>query len=216
MCSTDLRMIEWRAWALIVFAACGGDDGVTTEASCTDFAGDPNELPQVEMIARGADGSSHVAQDMDAVDLILPPQGGKVFLVAPRVRNMSTCSLRVTATLRDECTNRIIGLEARPLRLTPAADGWAEPVNPQLASSWSNVPACPSAAAVRDIEGEPYMLTLTVEDGEGRSASVSRRIVPTCAEADNLERCLCECDANYRLGEACAPDDDSGVFGGCP
>ena len=211
-------MISMRALVLIAASACSGsEEGIEPEPSCTDgFVGSFDAAPEIELIVRDVDGSSRIAADMDSIDLIVPPQGGKVMLVAPRVRNMDTCSLRVTATLRDECTNRILGLEARPLRFEPASDGWAVPVNPQLVSNWSNVPACPTAAAVRDVEGEPYLLTLTVEDGEGRTASVSRRIVPTCSEPENFERCLCECDANYRLGEVCDADDDASVGEVCP
>lgn len=212
----ELRMNSMRALLSIAAAACGAADEPVEPPSCMDgFVGDPGVAPEVEMIVRDADGSSRAASDMDPVDLILPPQGGKVMLVAPRVRNMDTCTLTVTASLRDDCTNRILGIEARPLRFELGADGWAVPVNPHLVSNWANVAACPSAAAERDIEGEPYTLELTVEDGQGRVATVSRRVVPTCAEAEHLERCLCECDGNYRLGETCAPDDDGGGSGGC-
>jgi hypothetical protein len=214
MCSCHPRM---RALVLIIVGACAGEDGVAEPVpSCTDgIVGDLDAPPEVEILVRDADGNARLAEDMEPIDLILPPQGGKVLLVAPRVRNMDACSMRVTATLRDECTNRILGLEARPLRFAPTDDGWAVPVNPQLVSNWSNVPACPSAAAVRDIEGEPYLLTITVEDSDGRTASASRRVVPTCAEAEHLERCLCECDGSYRLGEICTPDDDSEVTAVC-
>jgi hypothetical protein len=211
-------MRSTRALILILASACGGDDGSSEPiASCEDgFVGDADAAPEVEILVRDVGGGARVAEDLEPVDLILPPQGGKVLLVAPRVRNMDACSLRVTATLRDECTNRILGIEARPLKLAASGDGWAVPVNPQLVSNWSNVPACPTAAAVRDVEGEPYLLTITVEDAQGRTASTSQRIVPTCAEPENLERCLCECDASYRLGEVCAPDDDSSVTEVCP
>lgn len=183
-------------------------------------AGDPCEIvtgegaPEVEILVRDIDGDVRVAEDMTPVDLMLPPQGGKVMLVAPRVRNMSGCSMRVTTSLRDECSGRIIGLEARPLRFVPGTDGWAEPIDPHLVSNWSNVPTCPSAAADRNIAGEPYTLTVTVEDDEGRSATASRTIIPTCAEPENLDRCSCECSANYRLGEACVIDE-APPAGGC-
>lgn len=208
-------MITTRSLILIVVVGCSGETEMETSPTCDEgIVGDLSATPEVEIVVRDASGNTRLAEDMMPVDLIVPPQGGKVFLVAPRVRNMDTCSLRVTATLRDECTNRILALEARPLRFAADADGWASPVNPHLISSWSNVPACPTAAAVRDVEGEPYVLTITVEDDQGRGASVSRHVVPTCAEGD--ERCLCECDASYRLGETCAPDDDSVVAEACP
>jgi hypothetical protein len=199
-----------------VLAACGTDDAeLEPMPTCAGFEVAPDGPPELEIMVRDVEGNTRVASDMEPVDLMLPPQGGKVMLVAPRVRNMNACSLWVTASLRDNCSGRILGLEARPLRFAPTADGWAEPINPDLVSNWSNVPACPTAAAERDVEGEPYELTITVEDANGISVSASRRIVPTCAEAENLERCLCECDANYRLGETCAPDDDHDVTEGC-
>lgn len=137
--------------------------------------------------------------------------------ISARARNINVCPLQILASLRDECTGSILSREERPIVLEPTGDGWAEPRQPMEISNYSNLPTCPRAAAMRDMEGEPYLLRLRVEDEAGRVAEASMRITPYCAEPDRLERCLCECDSDFVLGEMCAPDVDSGVPPGtCP
>jgi hypothetical protein len=151
------------------------------------------------------------------VPLIQPPQGGKVLLTGVRAHNMNGCGLIITASLRDPCTNRIIALEQRPVTLTPDGAGALIPKDPTLLNNFSNIPACPSVGAERDIEAEPYLLRITAEDAGGRTATTALEIVPTCAEPDFEEQCKCECDGNYILGQVCTPEVDGGSPPGtCP
>jgi hypothetical protein len=171
--------------------------------------------PEIELVFRTADGQLADLVAGGEVPLIQPPQGGKVVLVGVRARNVDGCGLQLTASLRDPCTDRIIGLESRPVNLRAGADGWGEPSQPAELSDYANLAACPSAAAVHDIEGEPYLLRIRVDDGDGREASAEAMIVPVCAEPELVDQCKCECSFDYVLGDPCVPEIDGGPTG-CP
>lgn len=170
----------------------------------SNFVGDPSAEPEMEIVHRTADGALVSAVAGGAVELFAPPQGGQVFLTAARIRNVDACGLRIEGAFRDDCTNRILGLDGRPFLVRETEDGWLEPMSPTSLSSWANVPACPTAAATRAVDGEPYTLTVTVTDIAGRRVSRSMPVVPTCDDAS--ERCLCECSQGYALGDRCEGD----------
>jgi len=144
--------------------------------------------------------------DGGEVSLILPPQGGKVFLVGVRARNLDVCNVRLASAIRDHCTGRIVGRDGRPIFMVKGADGWAVPRQPHELSDYANVPACPSFGTERDVDGEPYDLELSLIDGRGREILINSTVVPVCAEPGVAGQCECECDKDYRLGAACEPD----------
>jgi hypothetical protein len=185
------------------------EDPVDPPKEC--FLGDPSADPEVTILLRQADGSMIAATEGSAAPLIKPPQLGKVIFVGARARNLDMCGLKVTASLRDECTHRLLSLEGRPVTLTPDGEGWAIPGNPLDIANFSNLPGCPAAAATRDVEGEPYLLRLKVEDRKGREAEAKLHVVPTCAEPENEGECKCECDGHYVLGEPCTAEPDGGL-----
>lgn len=181
------------------------------------FFGDPSAAPELSILLRQPDGNLVFAKEGSTAPLIKPPQLGKVIFVGARARNLDICGLKVTASLRDECTGRILGLEGRPVTLQPDADGWAVPRNPLDIANFSNLPACPTAAATRDVEGESYLLRLRVEDRKGRKAEAKLHVVPVCAEPEVEGECKCECDGHYILGEPCTAEPDGGPAPGtCP
>jgi hypothetical protein len=202
--------------ALAHLAACGDDD-----PTCT-FIGDPDLPLEIQVIYRAADGSSRLLVDGGTIDLVTPDQGGKVALPGVRARNVDTCSVALNAALRDPCNNRVIALEQRPVNLVAGDDGWAVPKQPGELSDYANVPACPTAAATRDVDDEPFVLEVRLTDGRGRIAMQTMTVTPVCAEADSAEACRCECDVDYLL--ACEPEEpcpcevdlDGGVAGTCP
>jgi hypothetical protein len=203
----------------LAHAACGDDD-----PSCDEFIGDPDQPLEIELIYRAADGTSKVLVDGGTIDLITPDQGGKVALPGVRARNVDTCSVALNAALRDPCNNRVIALEQRPINLVASGDddGWAVPAQPGELSDYANVPACPTAAPTRDVDGEPFLLEVRLTDGRGRIATRTMTVTPVCAEADEAQACRCECDLDYLL--ACEPEEpcpcevdlDGGVPGTCP
>ena len=193
----------------MVAAACSGsdeDESGIDPAEC--FVGDPALAPEVELIQRSVDGQMAPLTDGGDVDLILPPQGGKVFLVGVRARNVDICNVRLSSAIRDHCTGRVVGRDGRPIFLVKGADGWAVPRQPHELSDYANVPACPSFGTERDVNDEPYDLELSFTDGRGRETVITSTVVPVCAEPGVAGQCECECDKDFRLGAACEPDPE--------
>jgi hypothetical protein len=193
----------------IAATACAGtiesDDQALDPADC--FVGDPDLEPEVQLIYRTVEGAWAPLAEGGEVPLILPPQGGKVFMVGVRARNLDICGVRQVAGLRDQCTGRIVGSERRPVFLVKDAEGWAVPRQPHELSDYSNVPACPSFGTDRDVDGEPYELELQLIDGRGRQVTLHTTVVPVCGEAQHAAQCECECDSDFILGQACAAED---------
>jgi hypothetical protein len=189
----------------IAAGACAGtiesDDQALDPADC--FVGDPDLEPEVQLIYRTVEGAYAPLEEMGQVPMILPPQGGKVFLVGVRARNLDICGVQLVAGFRDHCSGRIVGSERRPVFLVKDAEGWAVPRQPHELSDYSNVPACPSFGTDRDVDGEPYELELQLTDGRQRSVILTRDVVPVCGEAQHAAQCECECDADYILGQGC-------------
>jgi hypothetical protein len=206
----------------------GTDGGV--EPGCEPFVvGTIDAGIEMEIVLRTAGGQQVDAVEGGDVELFRPPQGGKVFLVGARVKNVDTCGLRVTGVLRDPCTGNPLGVESRPFRTAVTDAGWAEPVNPRSLSNYSNVPTCPRSQATRNLYDEPYDIEVVIEDtANGRSATRSLRMFPRCVQGGALgNQCRCECNEDYVLGDECplipSPDDggvppsDGGVpDGGIP
>jgi len=195
------------------------DGGIS---GCLPFVvGDLLQPLEIEAVLRTASGDQVDAVPYGPVELFRPPQGGKVFLVGARVKNVDTCGLRITASLRDPCDGRVLALEGRPFRTFVTDAGYAEPINPRSLSNYANVPACPRAVASRDVNDGVYEMTVVVEALDGRNASVTLPVVPTCVQPGALgQQCECECERGYVLGEECEvsdagssgpPLDDAGV-----
>lgn len=180
------------------------DEQSQERADC--FVGDPNAPLEVEPIYRTVAGEMAPLADGGDVPLILPPQGGKVFLVGVRARNLDVCSVRISAAVIDDCGGRVVARDGRPVFLVPDADGWAVPRQPHELSDYANVPACPSFGTDRDVNGEKYRLVLSIVDGGGRTVDLERQVVPICAEPQFAAQCECECDRSYILGRACEPE----------
>jgi hypothetical protein len=191
------------------------DAGV--EPDC--FFGDPNEEPVAELVHRIGIGADLLLEGGD-VDMILPPQGGKVILVGVRAKNINLCAVGVSAAVRDTCDGGLLSREGREIALVAADDGWAYPVNPDLLDNYANVAMCPNRASSRDIDGYPYQIEVRLTDQLTRkNVLVTMSIVPRCNEANVLQECECTCDNEYELGRDCTIryDDSNDVPPGeCP
>jgi hypothetical protein len=163
--------------------------------------GDLAQPVELVTVVRTPDGRTEEVRASGAIPLIEPPQGGQVVFVGVRARNLDGCGLILTATLRDPCTNGVIGVEARPVDLTASPAGWGEPASPADIASFANVPVCPSAAATRGLDGQRYVLEVDVRDRDKRTARVTLDVVPTCAETS---LCPKEC-VGGPAPSACAP-----------
>lgn len=170
------------------------------------FVGNPDLPVEAELVHRTVDGRVAPCQEGGDVPIMTPPQGGKVVFVGVRARNLDVRGVKLTASLRDECTNRILALEQRPVNLVETEDGWAEPERPAEISNYSNLAVCPTEAASRDVDGTLYLLKVSIEDRDGRTAEETLRVRPVCAEPGLEEQCACQCDADYVLGGECPSD----------
>lgn len=193
-------------FGLALLCGCPPEDDVVCEP---EFVGEEGQPVELEIVHRTALGALIEGTEGGDVELFRPPQGGKVFLTAARVRNVQKCGLRLRAAIVDqEADDRVIGLESRPFSTRVTDDGWLEPLNPAALSSWANVPACPSRAATRQVAGATYKLNVQIEDTEGNSAEKELMVVPRCVQPGFLgEQCSCECRAEYVLGDRCDEPD---------
>ena len=195
---------------------------VPTLFACPDdtpkecFVGDPAQAPVIEAVFRDVNNEMKPLAEGGEVPLILPPQGGKVMVVGVRAKNLDGCPITIATSIRDTCSASIIALENRPVTLEQTSDGWLAPVLPAELINYSNLPACPRANLERDVHDQPYVLTIRVEDKAGRKAETTVEIVPTCAEPEFMEQCLCECDDDYNLGQDCTGErPDAGASNSC-
>jgi hypothetical protein len=171
-----------RAALLLLVAGCPSDDELP---ECTSVGAN-------DVIIVASDPSSVISDVTDGsqVPLMSAPQGGHIMLVGARIRASYDCQLSATASLRDPQTNRVIGLEQRPLLLERGKAGWATPK--QGLYAMPNVAVCPSAVTTM-IDGHPFLLEVALSTLDGAPlVSVSAMVTPTCI--DNF--CRSDCSAN--------------------
>lgn len=195
------------ALALVLAGACS-DDGPAVKCPI----GDRTQPIELAAVAYDHDRDAVIdLADGATIDLFRPQQGGKVVYAGVKARNVDGCAVDLTAALRDPGGNQVIALEGRPTRLTAQADGWGWPTDPfnQLA----NLPACPNAAAARDVDGNRWTLELRLDEHGGRTATITLGVVPRCAVPDEAVECACECDSDFVIGGQCPTDPplDAGV-----
>jgi hypothetical protein len=155
-------------------------------AALAALAGCPNpELPtchaasaiQAALVVADDNGGLVDVTDGSQVPLVRAPQGGHILLVGAKVMGAADCMLDATGALRDPATNRVIGLDMRPLQLSTASNGWALPTDPAL-SSMPNIGVCPSSIA--QIDGHTFTLELTLVSGGTPIATLSAAVTPSC------------------------------------
>jgi hypothetical protein len=201
-----------RALAMLVLVGCGphpgagpGDAGSDGPGVCgLGFLGDPSTPVQLDLIALGADGASSPIGEGSAVALLFPPQGGRVVFAGVRASNIDPCGVELSGALRDPASNEV-RVDVRTVNLGEV-DGGAGASTDSNISSFANIPVCPNEWSSQDAYGNPYALTVSVKDREGRTASQTIHVTPVCAEPARLSECLCICKAGYVLGQACPSD----------
>jgi hypothetical protein len=120
--------------------------------------------------------------DGSQVPLLAAPQGGHILLVGARVRAQSDCQLVATASLRDPATQRVLGLEQRPLLLDKRSDGWAVPRHGL--DAMPNVAVCPTASATTAVFNHEYKLEVALTRLDGAPvASASAMVTPACTDS---------------------------------
>jgi hypothetical protein len=194
----------------------GPDAGFSWDGGCL-VLGDPAADPVIELV--GLDNSQQMIplQAGGPIPLFAAPQGGYVLMAGVRARNIQICGAQVTGSFKDPCSGRVLGLDGRTVDLAPTAAGdAAEPFGQAFAllSRFANIPACPSAAASRDVDHNRYDLTVHLQDARGKSAETTFSITPDCATAPDPAQCQCYCTAGYQLGQPCN-GRDGGRTDGC-
>jgi hypothetical protein len=201
-----MRHLTILSASALLAAACGGPGGTMPadggtrppDASCK-AAGDPTQPVEVELYQIGPSGERRPIAEGGALDIVTPPQGGIVAFVGARVRNMVTCGARISGAIRD--VNGLVRVDSRSITLRVDAEGWAAAA-PGDFSSVANVPLCHNTWSSRDLYDVPYELEITVQDGEGHTATRKLSVIPRCAETP-ADECRCICKQGYVLGQAC-------------
>jgi hypothetical protein len=206
----DPKRLSWLVVALSAGALLGGcpdtspgpSDPPDAGPSCgIPFLGDRAKAPEIELIVRGTDGVSAKVADGAAVAMIFPPQGGRVIFAGARATNIDPCGVKLTGTLRDLKTMQIT-VNTRTINLEPAGDGWGASDDKDI-SSFANVAVCPNSWSETNIYGNEYELTVKLTDRDKHIVTKVAKVIPSCAEPENMAECLCICKAGYVLGEPC-------------
>lgn len=167
--------------------AAGGLALLSLLGACPAGDGDACEIPPgapLELVVADETGEVRSLVDGAAVPLLPAPQGGHIALVAPRVRGPAApCRVQASAAVREPGSERVIGLEERPLRLVPGADGAVAPGSPARISELVNVPLCPSAVTT-EIDGRALRLEVRILDGSNGPVvtEIAAAIRPRCAD----------------------------------
>ncbi len=156
----------------------------------------------------GVDDLNHPVLEGTVLDIIEPPQGGRVAFVAARVKNIDPCGVNLVGEVKDPISGQV-KFEARNVLLKPDADGFATIREGQTAD-YANIGVCPNGWAAQNVFGNEFELTVRVESDRVAEASfkvalqcTDRTLVGDVAPGVVLEACLCTCDEDYILGDPC-------------
>jgi len=195
-----------------------GGGGAGPDPCTIGFLGDPSQPPAIEIFYFGADEGSHPIEEGAVLDLIEPPQGGRVVFVGARATNVDGCGALLTGTFRDTVSNQI-RFDTRSVNLSPEGDGWGSVLVGDLAQ-YANIPACHNTWTDRSLYGEDFKLEVRLRDREERLASADFTITAQCTDKSQregpapnvLQECLCICEGGYVLGDVC--EEGGGGAGG--
>lgn len=176
----------------------------SAENRANAFLGNRDLQPDIQIFVRKNQNEGLLIKDDDMVPLIRPNQGGRIILAGVKVTNIGKCQVKIQGSLRDE-NNQQVRLDSRTVNLDlEETNGWG---TSRLRSdgTFANVPVCPNQWATQDVFGKTFVLTVTVVDKGGRTATASTRVVPACppADGDQSPKCACECKQGYQLGQSC-------------
>ena len=188
---------------LVLGGACGDDD----DTSCMPMT--PRDPVEMEIIQRQGTAAVPVNDD-DTVDLIFPPQAGRVIIAGAHLKNAPT-NVNVKGWLTDpDAPSEIIGLVINPVTYAdaPAADGWTYPRQQAEISDYANISACPKQGLPQDVNDQVWTLHIEILDSCGMETLASKtvNVTPVCSEAGMIDQCVWECDQGYD-GSICMPPD---------
>jgi hypothetical protein len=214
-----------RGWArtralvlALAAAACGGggggggdddDDGTETPPDAAPVVpcpiGDVAAPIELEVVHLDGELQTVDTEPGAEVPLFFPPQGGWILQFGVRARNVDGCRLNLKTSLNDACDGTLLEFDQRPTVLDENGEGWGV----SKVTHFSALQTCPLPNLSRNGTGEPYDVTVTIEDlVNGKQASASMQVVPRCPA--DAPRCRCECRHDYVLGEECPAEPDGG------
>lgn len=201
-------------------AGGGGAGGAPAPVCEHPFIGDEAAAPEIELFVYGADGEDHPITDGSVLDIIEPPQGGRVIFVGARARNVPGCGLLLTGALRDPGTQQV-RFDTRTVNLKPDADGWGSVELGNL-SVYANIPVCSNKWAEQDIFGGDFSLEVKLVDKDGNEVEKTVPVSAACTSVSQaetppdatLDGCYCLCKAGYITGETCEGGANAGGSGG--
>jgi hypothetical protein len=148
--------------------------------------------------------------DGGPIPLVYPVQGGHVLMVGARMRNLHTNTIKIRGRLRDPVTGDIAGEDTRTVVVEPVeGDPTQVQTNIQTNSQVANIPACPNYTSRSLAGAEAWTIEITVTElyvDVPRTVTATRTAVPTCGTGPDAALCLCECAANYVLGNCPVPN----------
>jgi hypothetical protein len=146
------------------------------------------------------------------LQLVRPVQGGQVSMIGAQIANLRTDTIEIRTQLIDKDTQFIVSEEARTIVTEEVPDlaGWRQPVLESI-SQVSHLPLCPNYGS-KAISGNPYDLKITITEiyvDSPQSETITIEVIPSCDSdsTQDTQRCICECDSNYKLGK-CGPVAD--------
>ena len=183
---------------LLSTAACGGDDTPETDPDACAVVGSTEA--DIELSFTKFDDSDMLVDlaDGDSVSLVEPPQDGRVFFVGVKMRNLSPCEVQTTTTLTDP-SGASGPLDTRFPDF--AVEGDTITSLPDL-KSVAHINCCPNLWADVDLHSSELTLNVELTDRDGRTASASIKVRPTCAVDDAF--CACSCAADYETPAMCS------------
>jgi hypothetical protein len=199
----------------------GGGDGAGPP-SCTDpIFGDPTADPEIEAFFLDVNEADVFITDGATLDVVEPPQGGRVTFVGARVKNMSPCGMFITAEIKDPISGAV-RFDGRNPKMVDDGQGFLTIQSGEI-GNYSNIPLCPNNWAESDVFSGEWDLTVTMRAGD-REAKKTYKVGLQCTDktlADNglnpppgvvLDACLCSCSEGYILGDTC--EGGGGAGGG--
>ncbi len=140
-----------------------------------------------------------LVSDGDSVAVRFAAQGGYAMFVGARVSGLDLGPARIASELVNPEDGKALVADARLVELVATTDGSGE-VEPDFQSSanFSHLVPCPNYGD-RPVHGVEWLLNLKMSDPkiDERSASVSVKVIPTCAQGSRYLKCLCECEPGY-------------------
>ena len=200
-----LRFVAGRilmvAFAAVIGCAAEAPPSDLASSVCgVGYLGDPAAPMVLELYYLGVDLLPHELPPCGAIDIVEPPQGGRVLFVGVRATNLDPCHASLGGQIRDPSDGTILGSQMRSTEFQPIAgrSGWgitsrgAGEMNDF--SYTSHIAVCPNRSeSGHDIQQQPALLEIEVIDMSGKRGRVSQRVIPRCAEPGTTKHALCEC-----------------------